>query len=104
MPSRPALPSATGIHRRSMATSLCSALALVTLLQAPPTTDSLATLRDRAVRDSTDAQMWLLLGRAHLGLRAGTGVAQCPGVRGPRGWWVSRVRACCAPVPPGASC
>jgi hypothetical protein len=51
-----------------MATSLCSALALVTLLQAPPTTDSLATLRDRAVRDSTDAQMWLLMGRAYLGL------------------------------------
>jgi len=57
-----------------MATSLCSALALVTLLQAPlpqPTlTDSLATLRGRAVRDSTDAQLWLLMGRAYLGLGA----------------------------------
>jgi len=51
-----------------MATSLCSALALVTLLQAPPTTDSLAALHDRAARDSTDAQMWLLMGRTYLGL------------------------------------
>src|SRR6267378_4218011 len=51
-----------------MATSLCSALALVTLLQAPPATDSLATLRGRAARDSTDAQLWLLMGRAYLGL------------------------------------
>src|SRR2546428_232494 len=55
-----------------MATSLCSVLALVTLLQAPPPpappTDSLATLRGRAVRDSTDAQLWLLMGRAYLGL------------------------------------
>src|SRR2546422_4556348 len=63
-----------------MATSLCSALALVTLLQAPPTpppppapapaTDALATLRGRAARDSTDAQLWLLMGRAYLGLGA----------------------------------
>src|SRR5256885_6973541 len=55
-----------------MATSLCSALALVTLLQAPPPplTDSLATLRGRAARDSTDAQLWLLMGRAYLGLGA----------------------------------
>jgi len=60
-----------------MATSLCSALVLVTLLQAPPPTpptpsaspeDSLATLRGRASRDSTDAQLWLLMGRAYLGL------------------------------------
>src|SRR5882672_8539286 len=55
-----------------MATSLCSALVLVTLLQAPPppapSDDSLATPRARAPRDSTDAQMWLLMGRAYLGL------------------------------------
>jgi hypothetical protein len=53
-----------------MATFLCNALALVTLLQAPPPTDSLATLRVRAARDSTDAQLWLLMGRAYLGLGA----------------------------------
>ena len=55
-----------------MAISLCSALALVTLLQAPPPppppVDSLATVRGRATQDSTDAQMWLLMGRAYLGL------------------------------------
>src|SRR5256712_6974593 len=61
-----------------MAISLCNALALVTLLQAPPPpppppvapTDSLATLRGRATQDSTDAQLWLLMGRAYLGLGA----------------------------------
>src|SRR2546428_14072587 len=55
-----------------MATPLCSALGLVTLLHAPPPplTDSLATLRGRAARDSTDAQLWLLMGRAYLGLGA----------------------------------
>ena len=57
-----------------MATSLCSAVALVTLLQAPPPpappTDSLDALRIRATRDSTDAQLWLLMGRAYLGLGA----------------------------------
>ncbi len=53
-----------------MATSLCSALALMTLLQAPAPTDSLAALRDRAARDSTDAQLWLVTGRAYLGLGA----------------------------------
>src|SRR5436309_10230462 len=64
-----------------MATSLCSTLVLVTLLQAPPPTptpptpaaspeDSLATLRGRATRDLTDAQLWLLMGRAYLGLGA----------------------------------
>src|SRR5207249_960863 len=73
-------PSETGILRRSMATSLCSTLVLVTLLQAPPPTptptpaaspdDSLATLRGRATRGSTDAQLWLLMGRAYLGLGA----------------------------------
>src|SRR2546422_5359019 len=55
-----------------MAISLCSALALVALLQAPPPppppADSLATLRGRATQDSTDAQMWLLMGRTYLGL------------------------------------
>src|SRR2546425_9540743 len=51
-----------------MATSLCSLLALATLAQAPPPADSLAALRGRAVRDSTDAQLWLLMGRAYLGL------------------------------------
>src|SRR5207247_2527100 len=55
-----------------MATSLCSALVLVTLSQAPPLpvapTDSLATLRGRAAQDSSDAQLWLLMGRAYLGL------------------------------------
>src|SRR5256712_9441924 len=55
-----------------MATPLCSALGLVTLLERPrpPLTDSLATLRGRAARDSTDAQLWLLMGRAYLGLGA----------------------------------
>src|SRR2546427_141096 len=53
-----------------MAISLCSALLLVTLSQAPPVapTDSLATLRGRAAQDSSDAQLWLLMGRAYLGL------------------------------------
>src|SRR6266853_778897 len=55
-----------------MAISLCSALVLVTLSQAPPPpvapTDSLATLRGRTARDSSDAQLWLLMGRAYLGL------------------------------------
>src|SRR2546425_9882688 len=59
-----------------MATSLYSALALVTLLQAPPppsptpATDSLAALRGLAAKDSTDAQLWLLRGRTYLGLGA----------------------------------
>src|SRR2546430_16603588 len=57
-----------------MAIPLCSPLALVPLLQAPPPpvapTDSLATLRGRATQDSTDAQLWLLMGRAYLGLGA----------------------------------
>src|SRR5438034_2722926 len=60
-----------------MATFLCSGLGLVTLLQAPPlppppaapaAADSLATLRGRTERDSTDAQLWLLMGRAYLGM------------------------------------
>src|SRR5205809_1457584 len=53
-----------------MAISLCSALLLVTLSQVPPVapTDSLATLRGRAAQDSSDAQLWLLMGRAYLGL------------------------------------
>jgi hypothetical protein len=58
-----------------MATFLSSALAVVALLQAPPSAsqapgspvrgDSLAALRARAARDSTDAQLWLLTGRAY---------------------------------------
>src|SRR2546429_9591676 len=53
-----------------MATSLCSALVLVTLVQAPPppAADSLGTLRGQTERDSSDAQLWLLMGRAYLGL------------------------------------
>src|SRR5439155_848145 len=51
-----------------MAISLCSALVLVTLSQAPPLpvapTDSLATLRGRAAQDSSDAQLWLPAGDA----------------------------------------
>jgi hypothetical protein len=59
-----------------MATSLCSVLVLVPLLQAPtppastPPTDSVAALRVRAAQDSTDARLWLLMGRAYLGLGA----------------------------------
>jgi hypothetical protein len=62
-----------------MATSLSSALALAALVQAPgppppvaPTAppDSLTELRVRAGRDSTDAQIWLLMGRAYLELGA----------------------------------
>src|SRR5437660_11180868 len=53
-----------------MAISLCSALVVVARSQAPPVgpTDSLATLRGRAAQDSSDAQLWLLMGRAYLGL------------------------------------
>src|SRR6266702_3013930 len=59
-----------------MATFLCSGLVLVTWLQAPPpppppaapAADSLTTLRGRTERDSTDAQLWLLMGRAYLGM------------------------------------
>jgi len=58
-----------------MLTSLCSVAALVTLLQAPPTPepeagDSFAAIRARTVRDSTDARLWLLMGRAYLELGA----------------------------------
>ncbi len=69
-----------------MATSLCSALALAALLQAPPpppppassppgsatqapatrSGDSLVALRARLARDSTDGRAWLLLGRLYL--------------------------------------
>src|SRR6266702_2431457 len=63
-----------------MAISLCSALAIAALLQdpsapaapaapaapVPPASDSLAALRTRLVRDSTDAAAWLLVGRAYL--------------------------------------
>ncbi|HVH68708.1 MAG TPA: hypothetical protein VM716_12645 [Gemmatimonadales bacterium] len=54
-----------------MVTSLCNALAVMVLLQAPdspPPGDSLAALRGRAARDSTDAQLWLLMGRAYFEL------------------------------------
>src|SRR5260370_11033096 len=61
-----------------MATFPSSLLALVLLLQAPApaargataappaAADSLAVLRDRAARDSTDPRGWLALGRAYL--------------------------------------
>jgi hypothetical protein len=52
-----------------MATSLCSALAVAVLVQAPalsPAPDSLALLHARLDRDSSDAAAWLLLGRAYL--------------------------------------
>jgi len=56
-----------------MATFLCSVAALATLVQAPPPappvpSDSLAALRERAARDSTDGTAWLLLGRGLLQL------------------------------------
>ncbi|HEV2749119.1 MAG TPA: hypothetical protein VGV12_01200 [Gemmatimonadales bacterium] len=56
-----------------MGTFLSSALALAALLQAPVpggSPDSVAALRDRAERDSTDARLWLLMGRAYLELGA----------------------------------
>ncbi|HEX4599860.1 MAG TPA: hypothetical protein VH116_00600 [Gemmatimonadales bacterium] len=61
-----------------MATSLCSLLAAAALWQTPasavgppvpattPAPDSLAVLRARVARDSTDAAGWLLLGRGYL--------------------------------------
>src|SRR5438093_6448537 len=79
MRSRPSPPSETAILRRSMATSLCSTLVLVTLLQAPPPTPptpppspggALAPPRRRATPDSTDPQLWLAVGRPYLGLGA----------------------------------
>src|SRR5213079_2492815 len=56
-----------------MATFLCSAAALAALLQAPsapppPPSDSLAALRERVARDSTDGAGWLLVGRGYLQL------------------------------------
>src|SRR5438132_435460 len=56
-----------------MATFLSSVAALATLVQAPPPappvpSDSLAALRERAARDSTDGTAWLLLGRGLLQL------------------------------------
>jgi len=67
---------------------LSSALTLAVLLQAPVPTgvgrggppDSIAALRDRAARDSTDAELWLLMGRAYLELGA---EAHGPGHRAP---------------------
>ena len=66
-----------------MATFLSSALLLAALLQAPVPggpPDSLAAIRDRAARDSTDAELWLLMGRAYLELGA---EAHGPGHRAP---------------------
>ncbi len=56
-----------------MATFLSSALVWAVLLQAPAPpvpAESLAALRGRAVRDSADAQLWLLMGRAYLEMGA----------------------------------
>src|SRR3989442_808197 len=58
--------SGTRTRPRSMATSLCSALVLAALLQAPPpptpSGDSLLALRARLARDSTDGRAWLRWG------------------------------------------
>src|SRR5213592_1024377 len=56
-----------------MATFLYSVAALATLVQAPPPSlpspsDSLAALRERVARDSTDSAGWLLVGRGYLQL------------------------------------
>ena len=48
-----------------MATFLCSVATVAVLLQAP---DSLAALRERVTRDSTDGAGWLLVGRGWLQL------------------------------------
>src|SRR5690242_14776008 len=48
-----------------MATFLCSVATVAVLLQAP---DSLAALRERVARDSTDGAAWLLVGRGLLHL------------------------------------
>lgn len=56
-----------------MATFLSSALVWVVLFQAPGPpvpADSLGALRGRATRDSTDAELWLLMGRAYLDMGA----------------------------------
>src|SRR3989442_1169575 len=64
--------SGTRTRPRSMATSLCSALVLAALLQAPPpptpSGDSLLALRARLARDSTDGRAGLGLGRLYLQL------------------------------------
>src|SRR5256885_7476424 len=54
-----------------MATFLCSVAALAALVQAPSPpppspSDSLAALRERVARDSTDSAGWLLVGRGYL--------------------------------------
>src|SRR5256885_3945781 len=56
-----------------MATFLYSVAALAALVQAPPPSvpspsDSLAALRERVARDSTDGAGWLLVGRGYLQL------------------------------------
>src|SRR5437763_1831064 len=58
-----------------MATFLCSVAALAALVQAPSPappspSDSLAALRERVARDSTDGAGWLLVGRGYLQLAA----------------------------------
>lgn len=56
-----------------MATFLSSALVWAALFQAPgppAPADSLGAWRGRATRDSTDAQLWLHMGRAYLELGA----------------------------------
>jgi hypothetical protein len=59
-----------------MGTFLCSVAALATLVQAPSPpppapSDSLAVLRERVARDSTDGPGWLLVGRGFLQRAAG---------------------------------
>src|SRR2546423_2615968 len=56
-----------------MATFLCSVAALAALVQAPSPappspSDSLAALRERVARGSTDGAGWLLVGRGYLQL------------------------------------
>src|SRR5947208_5636919 len=56
-----------------MATFLCSVAALAVLVQAPSSpppspSDSLAALRERVARGSTDGAGWLLVGRGYLQL------------------------------------
>ena len=56
-----------------MGTFLYSVAVLAALAQAPPApppspSDSLAALRERAARDSTDGAAWLLVGRGYLQL------------------------------------
>jgi len=58
-----------------MGTFLCSVAALATLVQAPspppPPSDSLAVVRERVARDTTDGAGWLVVGRGLLQRAAG---------------------------------